>query len=98
MSKVLLEVLEKGGEKIEDVSLFIFHQANLRMIERTARKLRIPSEKVFNNIQKFGNTTAGSIPIALSEAMEAKAVGPGELVVLTAFGAGFTWGATVIRW
>jgi 3-oxoacyl-[acyl-carrier-protein] synthase-3 len=97
MSKVLLEVLAKGGKSLDEIALFIFHQANLRMIERTARKLKLSPDKVFNNIQKFGNTTAGSIPIALSEAMATKVVGAGDLVMLTAFGAGFTWGSALVR-
>jgi 3-oxoacyl-[acyl-carrier-protein] synthase III len=81
-----------------DLDLFIPHQANLRISQMVAMGLELPEEKVFNNIQRYGNTTAASIPIALHEAVESGRVKPGALVCLAAFGAGFTWGAALMRW
>ena len=92
------EALADNRLKIEDVALLILHQANLRISEAVIRSLKIPPERVFSNIQRYGNTTAASIPIALDEAVRAGTVQPGDLVVLAAFGSGFTWGATILRW
>ena len=92
------EALADNRLKIEDVALLILHQANLRISEAVIRSLKIPPERVFSNIQRYGNTTAASIPIALDEAVRAGRVQPGDLVVLAAFGSGFTWGATILRW
>jgi len=80
------------------VDLFIPHQANLRISQLVAMGLEFPEEKVFNNIQRYGNTTAASIPIALHEAVSVGRVRPGALVCLAAFGAGFTWAAALLRW
>jgi 3-oxoacyl-[acyl-carrier-protein] synthase-3 len=74
------------------------HQANLRINQMVARTLQLRDDQVYNNIQKYGNTTAGSIPIALNEARQKGLVKEGDLVLLTAFGAGLTWGANLIRW
>ncbi len=92
------EALADNRLKIADVALLILHQANLRISEAVIRSLKIPPERVFSNIQRYGNTTAASIPIALDEAVRAGTVQPGDLVVLAAFGSGFTWGATILRW
>jgi len=74
------------------------HQANIRINELAARVLNIPPEKVFHNIQKYGNTTAGSIPIALNEAIQEGKAKKGDTIMLAAFGSGFTWGAAVVRY
>lgn len=97
-SEVIHEGLEANNLKVEDIDMLIPHQANLRISQFIQRKLRLPDEKVFNNIQKYGNTTAASIPIALTEAWEAGKIKEGDLVVLAAFGSGFTWGSAIIRW
>ncbi len=96
--EVILEALEANNLLLEQIALFIPHQANLRINQFAAAKLGVPKEKFFSNIDKYGNTTAASIPIALSEALEQKAIKTGDYIVLVAFGAGFTWGATIIRW
>lgn len=92
------EVLDKANLKPADIDMLIPHQANLRISTFIQRQLKLSDDKVWNNIQKFGNTTAASIPIALCEAWEAGAVKDGDLVCLSAFGSGFTWGATLLRW
>lgn len=92
------EAFEKSGEKIEDLKLFIPHQANLRISQFVQRQLGLSDDQVFNNIQKYGNTTAASIPIALSEAHQQRKIQKGDLVCMTAFGSGFTWGTALIRW
>jgi 3-oxoacyl-[acyl-carrier-protein] synthase-3 len=96
--EAILEVLDKAGERLEDVALVVPHQANQRISDAVAERLGIAREKVFQNIQRYGNTTAASIPIALTEARDEGLVKPGDLVVLAAFGAGFAWGAVAIRW
>jgi len=98
MGSVAEEALEKAGVKAQDLDLLIPHQANLRIIEATAKRLGVPMEKVFVNVQKYGNTSAASIPMALHEARQEGRVKEGDLIELVAFGAGFTWGAAVIRW
>jgi 3-oxoacyl-[acyl-carrier-protein] synthase-3 len=96
--EVIEEALSFNQISLDQIKLFIPHQANLRINQFSAAKLEVPEEKFFSNIENYGNTTAGSIPIALGEALEQGAFGDGDLIVLVAFGAGFTWGATVIRW
>jgi 3-oxoacyl-[acyl-carrier-protein] synthase-3 len=90
-------VLEKSQRRLEEVSLFVPHQANLRIIEAVARNLGLPMEKVFVNIEEYGNTGAASIPLALHEARQRERLGKGDLVLLTAFGAGLHWSAALIR-
>ena len=97
-SEVIMEGLEANGLSVSDIDMLIPHQANLRISQFIQRKLKLGDDQVYNNIQKFGNTTAASIPIALSEAWEAGKIKKGDLVVLAAFGSGFTWGSTIIRW
>jgi len=80
-----------------DIDLMIPHQANIRIIEATAKHANIPMDKVYVNVDRFGNTSAASIPIALDEAIETGRIGEGSTVLLVAFGAGFTWGAMVVR-
>jgi 3-oxoacyl-[acyl-carrier-protein] synthase III len=96
--EVIKEALDKTGLTTEDIDLLVPHQANLRISQFVQRTLRLPDEKVVNNIQKYGNTTAASIPIALSEAWEQGRVKDGDLVCLAAFGSGFTWGSVLLRW
>jgi 3-oxoacyl-[acyl-carrier-protein] synthase-3 len=96
--KVIMEVLAKTGHKKEELDMFIPHQANLRISKFVQKQLGLTDDKVWNNIQKYGNTTAASVPIALSEAVEAGAVKKGDLVCLAAFGSGFTWASALLRW
>jgi len=97
-SQVILEGLEANKLNVEDIDMFIPHQANLRISQFVQKKFRLRDDQVYNNIQKYGNTTAASIIIALSEAFEQKKIKDGDLVVLAAFGSGFTWGSVIIRW
>lgn len=97
MPEVVHSVLNKAGYTLDDLDMLIPHQANLRINEMVAKLLRLPPEKVHNNIQKYGNTTAATIPICLNEAREMGKVKPGDLVCCVAFGAGFTWGAVLLR-
>ena len=96
--EVIQEALDKTGLGVEDIDLLIPHQANLRISEAVRQRLELPAEKVFNNIMKYGNTTAASIPIALTEAWEAGKIKEGDLICLAAFGSGFTWASALIRW
>jgi 3-oxoacyl-[acyl-carrier-protein] synthase III len=98
MPEVVRSVLDKNGLKTTDLKLLIPHQANLRISQMVQRSLELRDDQVFNNIMKYGNTTAASIPICLAEAVEARGVQRGDLVCLAAFGAGFTWGAALLRW
>lgn len=97
MSQASHEVLEKAGVSIDDVALIIPHQANLRILNAVARRLQVPEERVFVNVQKYGNTGSASVPLALWEAREQGRIEPGDLVLLTAFGAGFHWAAMLLR-
>ncbi|MDY0132223.1 MAG: beta-ketoacyl-ACP synthase III [Desulforegulaceae bacterium] len=98
LPEVTYEVLEKTGYKLEDVDMIIPHQANLRINEFYLQKLGLPPEKMFNNIQKYGNTTAGSVPIALDEAIELGKIDDSkDLVLMSALGAGLTWGAVLYK-
>ena len=98
MPEVAMEALTANGLAPEDVDLLIAHQANARISEGVRRKLGIPPERMFNNIDRYGNTTAASIPIALAEAVREEKLSPGDLLCLAAFGSGFTWGSALIRW
>jgi 3-oxoacyl-[acyl-carrier-protein] synthase-3 len=91
------ECLEKCGLTMDDVKMVIPHQMNARIIESSAKRLKIPDEKIFINIDKFGNTSAASIPIAIDECARAGKIQRGDIIVLVAFGAGLTWGANVIE-
>lgn len=97
-AEVIQEGLEANDLNVKDINLLVPHQANLRISQFIQHKLKLTDDQVFNNIQKFGNTTAASIPIALTEAWEQGKVKEGDLVVLAAFGSGFTWGSVIIRW
>jgi 3-oxoacyl-[acyl-carrier-protein] synthase III len=96
--EAIQEVLDKGGLTIEDVALVVPHQANLRITEMVAHRFKLKPEQVVSNIQKYGNTTAASIPIALDEAVRDGRLQRGDNLILVAFGSGFTLGANLIRW
>jgi 3-oxoacyl-[acyl-carrier-protein] synthase-3 len=98
MAECGASVLEQVGLTAADVSLLIPHQANTRIIDAVATRLGVPPEKVFVNIDKYGNTSAATIPIALCEAVEQGRLKPGDVLVIDAFGAGLTWGAMAVRW
>lgn len=97
-SEVINEGLQANHLQVSDINMLIPHQANLRISQFIQQKFRLTDDQVFNNIQKYGNTTAASIPIALTEAWEQGKIKEGDLVVLAAFGSGFTWGSAIIRW
>ena len=97
-SEVIMEGLSKNGLLPEQIDMLIPHQANLRISQFVQKKFGLSDDQVYNNIQKYGNTTAGSIPIALTEAWQEGKIKSGDLIVLAAFGSGFTWGSTIIRW
>ncbi len=96
--EVIREVLADSGHTLEEVALVVPHQANRRIGDAVVERLGVAPSKVFQNIERYGNTTAASVPIALTEARDAGLVRPGDLVVLAAFGAGFAWGGCVMRW
>lgn len=91
-------VLRKAGMRAEDVSLFVLHQANRRIVDSAMHKLRVPSEKVMLNIDRYGNTSAASIPICLEEAALAGRIKSGDVILMCGFGAGLTWGTALFRW
>jgi len=97
LPNVSQEVLQKSGLSLEDIDLFIPHQANLRINQFFQQSMKLPEEKVFHNIQRYGNTTAASIPIALDEALEMNIIGDGSAVIFLGLGAGLTWGAVLAR-
>ncbi len=97
-SEVIMEGLGANNLKPSDIDMLIPHQANLRISQFIQKKFGLADDQVFNNIMKYGNTTAASIPIALTEAWELGKIKSGDLVVLAAFGSGFTWGSAIIRW
>lgn len=94
----MMLALETNKLKLEDIDLFLFHQANMRINQMVAQELKIPEEKVFNTIQKYGNTTAATIPIGMAEAVKAGKLKKGSLVASAVFGSGFTWGSSIYRW
>jgi 3-oxoacyl-[acyl-carrier-protein] synthase-3 len=98
MPQVLGEALAQAGVKSEDVDLFLFHQANLRINESVAGALQLPAQKLRNNIQRYGNCSAASIPMLLAEAQQEGALKRGQLVAMTGFGSGFSWASAVVRW
>lgn len=96
--EVIKEGLKANNMTVEDIDMFVPHQANLRISQYVAKKLKLPEDKMYNNIQRYGNTTAATIPMALSEAVEEGKIKEGDTVVIAAFGAGFTWASAVIKW
>lgn len=97
MGKAAIEAISRAGLTAEDIDWLIPHQANTRIIDATAERLKMPKEKVFLNIQKYGNTSSASVPIALDEARRDGVIKDGQIVLSVAFGGGFTWGGVVIR-
>lgn len=98
MGEAANEALRRAGLKETDLDFLVPHQANIRIIDSAARRLGLPPERVVVNVHRYGNTSTASIPLALFEAVEEGRIRPGDNVVLVAFGAGLTWGATVVRW
>ena len=98
MPEVVMEALAHNKLQTSDIDLLVPHQANLRIAQYVQQKLGLTDDKVFNNIQKYGNTTAASVPIALCEAWEEGKIKKGDLVCLTAFGSGFTWASALLKW
>ncbi|MFH1361064.1 MAG: beta-ketoacyl-ACP synthase III [bacterium] len=94
----ILAVLKKANLEIKDIDLLIPHQANIRIIDHVIKKMKLPSEKVFVNLHKYGNTSAASIPLALDEALAEGKIKKGDIIVLSGFGAGLTCGANIIKW
>ena len=97
-AEVIEEGLKTNGLSREDINMLIPHQANLRISQFVQHQFKLTDEQVFNNIMKYGNTTAASVPIALTEAVQQGKIKDGDLVVLAAFGSGFTWASVIIRW
>ncbi|NQV69366.1 MAG: ketoacyl-ACP synthase III [Pseudohongiella sp.] len=98
MSQACTDVLDQVGLSVDDVHLVVPHQANKRILDSLAKRVGIPQEKVFVNVHKYGNTSAGTIPVALAEAVDEGRVNPGDYILSATFGAGLTWGAGIIRW
>jgi len=98
LTEVAREALATNRLESTDVDLFIPHQANIRIMNKVAERLEIPPERVYMNIERYGNTSSASIPVALDEANRSGRLRPGDLLLLDAFGGGFTWGAVMIRW
>ena len=96
--EVAREVLDQAGLKVSDLDWFVPHQANIRIMEATARKLGLPVEKVIATVGHHGNTSAASIPLALDEAVRDGRIRPGQTLLLEGVGGGFTWGAVLLRW
>ena len=98
MGEAAEKAVTDAGLTLDDVDMLIPHQANVRIIDATARRMNLPAEKVYVNIASYGNTSAATIPIALAEALEEERIAPGDHIVMVAFGGGLTWGAAALRW
>ena len=98
MAKACDQALQKAGVSADQIDLLIPHQANLRIIEATAKHAQVPMSKVMVNVERYGNTSAASIQLAIAQAEEEGRIRPGSLLLLVTFGAGFTWGSAVVRW
>jgi len=92
------ELLDECGMTVEDVDVYVPHQANVRIIEHAVQKLGVPRERVIVNVDRYGNTSSGSVPLALAEAFAEGLVRKGDLVLMTGMGAGLTWGSALIEW
>jgi 3-oxoacyl-[acyl-carrier-protein] synthase-3 len=92
------DIMERCGVTIDDIDVYVPHQANMRIIDHATKKLGVPSEKVVINVDRYGNTSSGSIPLALADAAQDGRLKPGKLVLMTGMGAGLTWGSALIRW
>ena len=98
MELAVRDVVAAGGLKVSDIHCLIPHQANMRILQAVAERLEIPIEKVFINVEKYGNMSSASTAVALYEAVKAKRIKEGDNVVLVAFGGGLTWASTLIKW
>jgi 3-oxoacyl-[acyl-carrier-protein] synthase III len=98
MADISEEILKKNNIDSKSISLYVPHQANKRIIDGAAQRCGFKDDQVYININKYGNTTAGTIPICLDEAKELGRIKDGDLILLAAFGAGFTWGSMLVRW
>ncbi len=98
MAEACDEAVKRAGLTADQIDLLVPHQANIRIIEATAKHAGMPMEKVMVNVDRYGNTSSASIPLALAQAEQEGRLKPGNVVLLVAFGAGFTWGAAVVRW
>jgi 3-oxoacyl-[acyl-carrier-protein] synthase-3 len=98
MESASIAAIRKAEITPDEIDLFISHQANYRIMEAVRRRLDIPPEKVFMNVDRYGNTSSASVPIALDEAAKSGKIQRGDIILFSAFGAGFTWGAAVVRW
>jgi 3-oxoacyl-[acyl-carrier-protein] synthase-3 len=98
LSAIANEALEHNCLSSKDIALLVPHQANIRIIKAMAKSLRVPMEKVYTNIHRYGNTSSASIPIALDEANREGLLSKGDYILLVSFGAGLTWGASIVRW
>ena len=98
MEQACMDVLEEAGLTLSDVDIVVPHQANIRIIQMVAQRLGVDMDNVFVNVDRYGNTSAGTIPIALDEALTEGKIKRGDVVLMPVFGGGLTWGATLIRW
>jgi 3-oxoacyl-[acyl-carrier-protein] synthase-3 len=98
MTEIAKEALEENGMSVEDVDLFIPHQANIRILNATAKRIGLKDEQVFINVDRYGNTSGATIPLAMDEANRAGLIKEGDILLLDAFGGGFTWAAALLRW
>ena len=96
--EVLTEALDNAGLGVDDVDWLLLHQANIRIMEIVADRLGIPREKIITNLNEYGNTSAGSIPLALEEAVRTGTVKKGDVIATAGFGAGLSWGSAILRW
>ena len=96
--RVIKEVLEASELEVEDVDWILLHQANIRIMQTVAKRLGVPMDKVITNLADYGNTSAASIPLALDEAVRSGKVKKGDVIACAGFGAGLSWGATVLKW
>jgi 3-oxoacyl-[acyl-carrier-protein] synthase III len=96
--KTVKDILELSGKSMDEVDLFVFHQANQFMLDHLRKKLKVPAEKFFMSFTNYGNTVSSTIPIALKDAVTQGALKSGNLVMLVGFGVGYSWGATLVRW
>jgi 3-oxoacyl-[acyl-carrier-protein] synthase-3 len=96
--EVIMEALDANGYQVSDLKMLIPHHANLRISQFVQKKLGLRDDQVYNNIMRYGNTTAASIPIALCEAFQEGKIEKSDLVCLAAFGSGFTWGSALLKW
>jgi 3-oxoacyl-[acyl-carrier-protein] synthase-3 len=91
-------VLEKAGVSVDQIRWFVPHQANVRIIQAAAERLKLDADRVYVNVDRYGNTSAASVPIALAELVESRKLSEGDLILMVGFGAGLTWGSAVLRW